>query len=186
MDLKTKIIYVRLDRVSLHNLVLKEVSQVIAPIAHTFRFPDVITIEGINLVLHSHPIQVLKNKNDSYACIAGIRSYQIAKANLSDEHIVPLIVHQKIDKREIIDLAVLDVLISHTLFGLDSKKGQLDFAKIIKNISTTKLKRFFPAAKSKAAFARLLKTDHRKILTNKKKLEKPISILKSSPSSINE
>jgi len=165
---------------SSHAAISGDAKSAIATITYNFKVPEVLTEEGIDLFLHSHLIQVIELSKNNYVCFSGLRSYQIAKTYLNDDHIIPVLIHHQLDESELSNLAILDILISHTVFGLDAKVWQLDFSKILKNIDTKILKIFFPAAKNRSTFAKLLKADRRTFLQNKKLITKIQSKLKSS------
>lgn len=178
--LNTEIAYIKLCEVNLHTAISSDVKSAIATITHNFKVSKALSEEGIDLFLHSHLIQVIELSKNNYGCFSGLRSYQIAKTYLNDDHIIPILIHHQLDESELSNLVILDILISHTVFGLDTKVWQLDFSKILKNIDTKILKRFFPAAKNRSTFAKLLKADRRTFLQNKKPIKKIQSKLKSS------
>ena len=85
--LNTEIVYLRLGEVNLHTAISSDVKSAIATISHNFKVSKALSEEGIDLFLHSHLIQVIELSKNNYVCFSGLRSYQIAKTYLNDDHI---------------------------------------------------------------------------------------------------
>ncbi len=135
-----------------------------------------ITKDGIMSFLKFHPIHVVRANNNKAYCIANLRGYQLVKAFLEDDILVPTLVHPKSKNMSIDDLASLDSMLSALVYGLEKTEWRSDFFSIWNNVNNKTCKRVFPAIKNKTALAKFINSS--RLFLYKKDPEHPRSLLK--------
>ncbi len=135
-----------------------------------------ITTEGIGTFLKFHPLHVIRTSNNKAYCIANIRGYQLVKAFLEDDSLIPTLVHPKNKNMNVNEVASLDSLLSTLVYGLEKTGWRNDFFAIWDNVSNKTCKKIFPAMKNKTSLSQYIICS--RLFLYKKELESPKSLLK--------
>lgn len=136
-----------------------------------------ITTEGILSFLKFHPIHVVRAKNNKAYCIANLRGYQLVKAFLEDDSLIPTLIHPKNKDVNINEVASLDSLLSTLVYGLEKTGWRNDFFSIWNNVSNKTCKNIIPAIKNKTELAKFINCS--RLFLYKKNTKRPNSLLKS-------
>ncbi len=131
------------------------------PASHWF------SVEAVEMLLQIHPIHVIQTKK-AYQCVAGLRSWQLAKQILAPEHEVPLILRPSPRQDGISRLAWADVYLGFLAFNLPDRLCQSGLAAFWNRVPKALLKQLTPGLKHASQFVRVFPGDRRKLSKSKK------------------
>lgn len=131
----------------------------------TYKFSSkiVITEAAASFILQTHPIVVIKENGAQVACIAGIRSYQMAVSRLPPSYKIPVLIVSKFDSTEIKNISAADIYLTNLLYGLESQAWDLSFSQIWLALNSELRSNLTPGVNSKTQLANALGINRRNL-----------------------
>lgn len=160
---KTNLKWVPNKQVSLHERVTPNTVARLAGTIYQLTQGTLLTADALHLLLLSHPAIVIKKRTGEYACIAGLRSFQLAKSRLPPDQKIPVTIVEDVLSKDVRDFAASETYLTHLMYGLGGKAWDIGFARLWEGIDSYILSKLTPDLKDKSKLANHLGSNRRRL-----------------------
>lgn len=161
MIIATNSIQIEVGKIQLHPVLQSFATKITYGITN-----DALTNATMEISLITQPIILIKEKTKNY-CICGIRTFLLAKTELSPEEkiTVTTVSIENSSDEGVLDLAMSDAYLKHFLHSL-ARPEVKQLQHLYKSIGESRIQKLAPCQAMKSAFAKLVGKSRQRIFYN--------------------